>query len=1063
MKKPDRSQWQIKFFFILRPVFFYILLQTSSFLAVGQKYYFDTYGVEQGLTSSKVYFILQDRNDYIWLGTEGGAYRFDGKQFINFTPEEGMADDGVMTICETKDGKIWFGHLDGGISVYNGRIFNEIHLDSIEIKGDITSIREAGEHSLWVGTTGSGLLKISNLIPPYKAITVKQYKGSEGLSDQIFNITQTKRGDFFCITAVGIRKYNRKKDRFENFTLPGLTTYWMKTCMFEDSVGNYWIGTYNGGLYKYDRKADSMQIYDKRDGLANNWITFITDDNFGNVWVGTFGGGISVYTSKGIKNYSTDNGLPDNFVKHIMEDREGNILIGTQDQGLCIYKGDQFMTLGREAGLLNANVWAIHKYQDKYWFGTNEGIAIFDPSKKNRNHFRFFNLDNSTIPNKIRSLKEDKDQNIWIGTDGGGLLKYLNNTKRFIYDSYLNRNLYRDGIITALEIDNNNQVWIGTHDGLGLWNIKKHDGRRFSQINGLAGNRITALYCDKIGNLWIGSDGKKGLTKYDPTDQSFTIVKLGVRIAPTSITEDSQGKIWLGTSRGVYAWNGDSLTFHLTEKNGLLTNMVKLLVVDNADKVYIGTNKGLNCFDQSTGKMNAYTRKNGFVGIETHDNAVYKDGEETIWFGTAKGVTRLDPAKFRNRPIEPLTHIGRMQVNYQVRDMVPGMRLNHTERSIVFDYYSICITNPDVVQYQVKLAGADPNWQPVTQQTEAIYSTLAPKKYTFMVKARNSDGVWNKEPVEFQFTILPPIYERWWFILIMLILIGVIIVAYIKIREKALRKENKILEDKVQSRTAEVIQKSLVIEQKNKDITDSIRYAKRIQNAILPPEDSLKDTFILFKPKDIVSGDFYWLSVEGSIQFLSAVDCTGHGVPGAFMSIIGYNSLNKIVKEYQITQPADILNHLNDEIVRTLQKQAEDGEVKDGMDLALIVYDMENRKLQYAGAHNPLYLIRNNELIETKADRFAIGRTSSESERKFTNHSMQMQPEDVIYIFSDGFADQFGGPEGKKFKVGALKKLLMEVHSLPMEEQKIQLEKTIEKWKGKLEQVDDILLIGTRF
>ena len=200
MRISESSFWrEAKIFRILKPGFFFILLLINSFPGLCQKYYFDNYGVEQGLSSSKVYFILQDHNDYIWLGTEGGVSRFDGKHFTNFTPEEGLADDGVMTICETRDRKLWFGHLDGGFSVYDGKQFAEIYLDSIEIKGDITSILEAGTHALWLSTTGSGLLKISNLVSPYKALKIKQYKGSEGLSDQIFNMTQTKNGDFVTI------------------------------------------------------------------------------------------------------------------------------------------------------------------------------------------------------------------------------------------------------------------------------------------------------------------------------------------------------------------------------------------------------------------------------------------------------------------------------------------------------------------------------------------------------------------------------------------------------------------------------------------------------------------------------------------------------------------------------------------------------------------------------------------------------------------------------------------------------------------------------------------------
>jgi len=561
----------------------------------------------------------------------------------------------------------------------------------------------------------------------------------------------------------------------------------------------------------------------------------------------------------------------------------------------------------------------------------------------------------------------------------------------------------------------------------------------------------------------VGSDRKKGLTYYDIEKDEFKIIDLGVKVAPTSITEDMNGNIWFGSSSGVFAWDGDSIIHHLTEKTGLLTNIINLVVVDDNNDVYIGTNKGLNRYCQQENKIYTYGRKNGFTGIESRDNAVYKHDDGSIWFGTANGVMKLDPSNLRTQEVEPLTHVASMRVNYQNRQMSQGLKLSHKERSIIFDYYSICLTNPDAVEYQVMLKGADSDWQPVTQQTEAIYSALAPGKYKFMVKAKNSFGSWNKEPVSYEFSILPPFYLRWWFILGATILIVALVFMYIEIRERNLRKENRILEEKVVERTEEVVQKSKEIEQKNKDITDSIRYASRIQSAIMPPEDSLDNSFILFRPKDIVSGDFYWLAQDGSRQFVAAVDCTGHGVPGAFMSIIGHNSLNKIVKEYGVKDPAEILDHLNSEVVKTLQKQVDDGEVKDGMDLSLIVYDKKKKELEFAGAYNPLYLIRNKELIVTKADRFAIGRTSSESGKKFSGHKIKLEKGDTTYIFSDGYADQFGGAAGKKFMIRNLKKLLVDIQDLSMEQQKYKLEENFENWRGENEQIDDVIIIGTRY
>ncbi len=1045
-------------------IFFLMLLFSLPVRALSQKYYFDTYGVEQGLSSSKVYFILQAQNDYLWLGTEGGISKFDGTRFHNYSPEDGLADDGVYCIYEEPGGRIWFGHLNGGLSTFDGEVFHEVKLDSIEITGDITSIQTAGENSIWISTSGSGIYKLSGIALPDAEMEVAQYKGSEGLSDQVFATTLTNEGNYYCLTDVGVKIYNSSEDIFENFNVPGLTQYWTKTCMFVDTRGNMYFGTYHGGLYQYLVERDTMIIYDNLDIVKNNFITSITEDKKGNIWVGTFGGGITVLKEEGVSNYNVSNGLNDNEIKCIVEDKEGNILIGTQTQGVSIFKGSQFITLNREDGLQNEDIWDIHQTQEgTYWLGTNEGIAVYDPLKPIGKKFTTFNQENNKIPGKIRFIKGDGNDNLWIGTDGGGLIRYNIKENKFIYDSYLNGSLYRDKIVKALEVDGNNNIWIGTNAFLAFWDPVKKEGAWFTQSNGLAGNGITSLFVDKSGKLWIGSDGRKGLTHYDIEKDEFKIIDLGVKIAPTSITEDQNGNIWIGSTSGVYAWDGDTIIHHLTEKSGLLANIINLIIVDDNNDVYIGTNKGLNRYSQEEDKIYTYGRKNGFTGIESRDNAVLKDSEGKIWFGTANGVMILNPAKLRAQVVEPLTHIASMRVNFQNRAMTPGLKLTHKEKSIIFDFYSICLTNPEAVEFRIMLDGSDEDWQPVTHQTEAIYSALAPGKYIFKLKAKNSYGTWNEVPASYEFTIMPPFYQRWWFVLSISIVLVLIIFVYIKIREKALKRENRILEEKVALRTEQVVQKSIELEQKNKDITDSIRYAKRIQNAILPPEDSLKNSFILFKPKDIVSGDFYWLTVDGSKQFIAAVDCTGHGVPGAFMSIIGYNSLNKIVKEYGFTDPADILDHLNDEVVNTLQKQAEDGEVKDGMDLSLIVHDMEKGELEYAGAYNPLYLIRNKKLMVTKGDRFAIGWTSSESGKKFTSHKIKLKKGDTTYIFSDGFADQFGGEKGKKFMIRNLKKLLLDIQDLSMKEQKIRLEETFENWRGNEEQIDDVIIIGTRY
>lgn len=255
------------------------------------------------------------------------------------------------------------------------------------------------------------------------------------------------------------------------------------------------------------------------------------------------------------------------------------------------------------------------------------------------------------------------------------------------------------------------------------------------------------------------------------------------------------------------------------------------------------------------------------------------------------------------------------------------------------------------------------------------------------------------------------------------------------------------------------------IEKQKEEITDSIKYAKRIQNAILPSleyaKEILPEHFILFRPRDIVSGDYYWMHRTGNILIVAAADCTGHGVPGAFMSMLGVSFLNEIVHKENLLQPHLILNKLRESVKRTLGQTGKEGEAKDGMDIAMVVVNFDTMMLQYAGAYNPLYLYRNGELIETKADKMPIGIYIKEKE-SFTNNEMPVQKGDTFYVFSDGYHDQFGGKDGGKYKSIPFKNYLGSIQSYNMAEQRELLNTNIDNWKGNLDQTDDIIVIGVR-
>ncbi|MFZ5552950.1 MAG: SpoIIE family protein phosphatase [Bacteroidota bacterium] len=295
--------------------------------------------------------------------------------------------------------------------------------------------------------------------------------------------------------------------------------------------------------------------------------------------------------------------------------------------------------------------------------------------------------------------------------------------------------------------------------------------------------------------------------------------------------------------------------------------------------------------------------------------------------------------------------------------------------------------------------------------------------------------------------------------------------ALLKMRDD-LAENERILEQKVIERTEEVVRQKEEIEKQRqkleelyKDVTDSIRYAKRLQESILPPDAQVKkmlpESFVLYKPKDIVSGDFYWFHQKEKNILFAAVDCTGHGVPGAFMSLVGANALNQAVKEHGLSDPGKILDDLNKLSSEALNKHAENNSVRDGMDLAFCTFNTETLQLQYAGANNPLYVIRGNEIISISADKFAIGAFEPGS-KHYKTHHVQLQKEDRVYVFSDGYADQFGGKKGKKFMYKRFREMLLEIKNLPMEEQKIKLNEAMEKWRGPYEQIDDILIIGVK-
>ncbi|HLO58198.1 MAG TPA: two-component regulator propeller domain-containing protein [Bacteroidales bacterium] len=1047
-----------------------IIAAVSGIAGSAQTYFFDNYSTQQEF-ESKVYCIVQDRQHYVWLGTPAGLWRYEGKTFTNESQAKGLPDGSVRALFIDDNQNLWIGYEGGGIFRKTGTRYERIaSLDSV-LKSNITSINEDKDKRLWITSESDGALVIENPGAPVKTLKYEHFLKGKSLGDQVFNSTVTSNGNLYFITNIGIKKYNKEGHRFEVFKPTGLSTYFSISVFYEDSKGNLWFGTYNGGLSKMDARDKSFTYYDTGDGLASNWITAITEDKSGNIWIGHWKdnvntGGISRIDPKGnIQVFNTGNGLHDDHIWCITEDHEGNLLIGTTDMGLEIFKGEKFVSYMNTPGVIGNQVNAIiESTPGDIWFGTNQGISEFH-REKDRATVTQINQSNHFISNQIRFFKKDNNGNIWIGTGDEGVLLYNTRKRQFIsqpgINSYIPYYQVLTKGITALEITNDGHLWIGTIEGLVEFDINNNRYvATYTQGNGIAGNEISALYADTKGLLWVGSGKNKGLALLK--DRKFTIIKRLGEISPSCITEDRSGNIWIGTdSKGIYVLK-ESTVIHYGIVNGLLSNHINLLCCDEHDNIFAGSNLGLNKIDQRNQKIISYTRKLGFTGIETKPNAWFADDRGYMWIGTANGAMRCDSRLLAEEDtIKPGIRITGILMKGASLDSSSTRRFSSTENDFTFNYASISFANPEGITYQVLLQGYDEKWQDVKNETRKIYNKLAPGRYIFKVRAKNEYGEWTLKPAEYSFRILAPFYKRGYFIISVVLIILAFIIVYIKIRERNLIQEKRVLEARVNERTQALQEANLLLSMKNKDILDSITYAKRIQLAILPTEILFEKTFILYKPKDIVSGDFYWMNVAGGKEFAAAVDCTGHGVPGAFMSFIGFTSLNKIIIEQGIYNPAAILDRLNIEVAVTLHQKGE-AIVNDGMDISLICYSPDTGILEFSGAFNSLVIIRNKELIEIKADRFAIGRSTG-NEKNFTNHTFKVEKGDSVYMFSDGYADQFGGPDGKKFKTSTLKELLRNISESDTETRLKILDSAFENWKGNGEQIDDVLVFGRQF
>jgi serine phosphatase RsbU (regulator of sigma subunit) len=565
---------------------------------------------------------------------------------------------------------------------------------------------------------------------------------------------------------------------------------------------------------------------------------------------------------------------------------------------------------------------------------------------------------------------------------------------------------------------------------------------------------------DSPGNVWFGGDNVAHNLRIQ--DNSIKLMKsysFAGEVYDPVYVRFINNTVFFFLSSDIYRFSNGSVSPIITGKDSLEFNPEYYF--SDREIVWIrNASEWTGYYDPD-----AYdSRLNAYLNLYSHIRNLITDNERNLWIIDESG--RLDkivaakiPGFNYNFSIYLSSVTDQKNSFYSLNNLI----FSYENRSIIFKASAPFYPVPQSSKYQYYIEGIGLDWSQWASESNFSFQLLPPGKYVMHMRARDILGKISNESVV-SFVIKPPFWSSWWFLSLCGLILASLIFLIIRIRIMKLQKDKSILEQKIWERTAVIKRQKDEIEVQKQEIMDSILYAQRIQKAVLPPPDEIKkilpENFILFLPRDIVSGDFYWMTRKDDYSVFAAVDCTGHGVPGAFMSMLGVSFLNEIVNQSKELKANLILEQLR-KLVKTTLSQSYDAETKDGMDIALCVINNKTKQLQYSGAFNPLYLIRNNNLMEIKGDRMPIG-IYHYSETDFINNEIQLQKHDCLYIFSDGYADQFGGTIGKKLLTKNLKEILLKIHTKPMQIQKELLHETFQQWKGDYKQVDDVLVIGLR-
>jgi ligand-binding sensor domain-containing protein/signal transduction histidine kinase len=797
---------------------------------------FSSFKVRQGLAGNMIFPIIQDKTGNLWIACfESGLCKYDGRSFTTYSSAQGLSNEDISSMMEDSNGNLWFGTFGGGLIKFDGKLFTNYTTKQGLSNNTVLSILEDKKRNLWFGTEGGGINK-------YDGKTFTHYTIAQGLINNLVrSIIEDSKGNIWVGTNGGMSKFDGKS--FSNFsTEQGLSNTDI-TSILQDSKGHYWISTYGDGVNKYDGR--SFEHYSALQGLSSKYVNSILQDKNGNLWFATIDKGVIKYDGTSFTQFSVDEGLSGHEVHGLLEDKAGTFWFGT-NQGLCKYDEKLFTHFNYSRGFSEGIYSSI--LEDKtgnIWVGVyGGGVNRFD----GKSVIHYTTEQGLSYNDGFCLLKDDN--NLWIGTNNHGLNKY--DGRSFIQFENLPKHL---GVWSMLK-DSKRNVWLGTSKGL-----YKYDGKNFTHFGiaqGLSSESITSICEDKKGNLWLGTEydsmvNKLDLSAAETGKYSFTHYNITQGLALSvfyCILKDKKDNLWFGSSNsGVIKFDGRFFTRY-TIAQGLSNNSVNSIVEDKDGDIWFLTSNGL-CNMKSLESIkaerrgaphtqislfNTYLYSDGFLGVGSHLNSMIIDRDGNIWAGAGNRLTcyhrerdipdtsppaiQLSSVMLFNEGINWLdvekkkdssftlgngTKVSRFNFSGLSRwyNQPENLQLAYNDNFITFQVIGITTNRPKAVRYQYFLKGLDENRSIITAKPEATYNNLPPGKYTFKVKAVNGEGYWSDE-LNYPFTIFPPWWQtRFAYISYMLVFL-VALAVFIRRRERKLRKEKLLLEEKVTARTLEL-------------------------------------------------------------------------------------------------------------------------------------------------------------------------------------------------------------------------------------------------------------------